>query len=46
MVIIGDREVQSSTLTVRLRTGENLTSQTLSAFKKRVKNAVELRKGL
>ena len=46
MVIIGDREVQSSTLTVRLRTGENLTSQMLSNFKERIKNAIELRKGL
>lgn len=46
MVIIGDRELQSSTLTVRLRTGENLTSQTLSTLRERIKNAVELRKEL
>ena len=46
MVVIGDREVASSTLTVRLRSGENLASQTLSSFKERVKNVVELRKGL
>lgn len=46
MLIIGDREVQSSTLTVRLRTGENLTSQTLSSFKERVKNVAEFRKEL
>lgn len=46
MVIIGDREVQDSTLTIRLRTGENLTSQTLPSFKERVRNAVKLRRGL
>ncbi len=46
MLIIGDREVQSSTLTIRLRSGENLTSQSLSYFKERVRKAVERREGL
>ncbi|MDD5094869.1 MAG: threonine--tRNA ligase [Dehalococcoidia bacterium] len=40
MVIIGDAEVQESTISVRLRNGENLKSQSLEAFKDRVKAAI------
>jgi len=40
MVIIGDAEVQESTVSVRLRNGENLKSQSLEAFKDRVKAAI------
>jgi len=43
MVIIGDAEVEDNTLSVRLRSGENLKDQTLETFKERLKSAVASR---
>ena len=41
MLIIGNEEVASSTVTVRLRDGQNLKAQPLLEFKAMVKSAVE-----
>jgi threonyl-tRNA synthetase len=41
MLILGDKEVKSATVTVRLRSGENLKAQSLEAFKAQVKDAIE-----
>jgi len=41
MLIIGNEEVASSTVTVRLRDGQNLKAQPLPEFKAMVKSAVE-----
>jgi threonyl-tRNA synthetase len=41
MLIVGDEEVGSSTVTVRLRDGQNLRSQPLPEFKKRIISAIE-----
>ncbi|MFA4837000.1 MAG: threonine--tRNA ligase, partial [Dehalococcoidia bacterium] len=40
MLIAGDAEVQESTVSVRLRNGDNLKSLSLEAFKDRAKNAI------
>jgi len=40
MLIIGDREVQNSTVSVRLRTGEQIQGQSLDAFKESMKQAI------
>ncbi len=46
MLMIGDEEVESSTVTVRLRSGENLRAQSLASFKARVKEAIESKRSL
>jgi threonyl-tRNA synthetase len=40
MLVVGDREVAESTVSVRLRTGEQLSSQSLDSFKQNVKEAI------
>jgi len=40
MLVVGDREVASSTVSVRLRTGEQLASQSFDGFKQSVTEAV------
>jgi threonyl-tRNA synthetase len=40
MLVVGDREVASSTVSVRLRTGEQLTSQSFDSFKQSVTEAI------
>ncbi len=46
MLIVGDAEVQDSTVSVRLRSGEDLKNQTLDAFKDRAKSAILSTQGL
>ncbi len=46
MVIVGDAEAGNSTLTIRLRSGENLESQSLTVFKQRLQNAIMSKRGL
>ncbi|MFP3974653.1 MAG: threonine--tRNA ligase [Dehalococcoidia bacterium] len=46
MLVIGDSEVESSTVTARLRNGENLKSLSLEDFKDRVKTSVQSKAGL
>jgi threonyl-tRNA synthetase len=46
MVIVGDEEVKEATVTVRLRSGENIKSQSLASFKARVKSAIESKRQL
>lgn len=41
MLVVGDSEMSSSTVAVRLRSGENLGPQSLSAFKKMAKKAID-----
>ncbi len=41
MIIIGDKEIESATVSVRLRTGEQLPAQPIADFKKTVKRLVE-----
>ncbi len=41
MLIVGDNELASSSISVRLRNGDNLGSQTLSQIKARIKATVE-----
>jgi threonyl-tRNA synthetase len=43
MLVVGDREVEESTVSVRLRTGEQLASQSLDSFKQGVKQAMASR---
>jgi len=43
MLVVGDREVAESTVSVRLRTGEQLASQSLDSFKQGVKQAMASR---
>jgi threonyl-tRNA synthetase len=48
MLVIGDKEVASATVSVRLRTGEQLPSQSIGEFKSGIKKiiaekAIELR---
>ncbi len=43
MVIVGDDEVEGNTVSVRLRSGENLKDQTLEKFKERLRSAVASR---
>jgi threonyl-tRNA synthetase len=40
MLVVGDREVAESTVSVRLRTGEQLAAQSLDSFKQGVKRAI------
>ncbi len=46
MLVLGDAEVRTSTVSPRLRSGENLGAQPLSAFKERVKSVIEAKRGL
>lgn len=46
MLIAGDSEVEDSTVAVRLRSGENLKGESLSAFKDRVRHAIISKRGL
>ena len=46
MLIAGDAEVQSSTVSLRLQNGENLKGQSLAAFKDRVRAAIMSKQGL
>ncbi len=46
MLVVGDSEVESSTVTARLRSGENLKSLSLEDFKDRVKAAMQSKSGL
>ena len=46
MLIAGDSEVENSTVSVRLRSGENLQDQSLEAFKDRCKSAIMAKHGL
>ena len=41
MLIIGDKELADSTVSVRLRNGEDLGSQSLSEFKNHIKGTIE-----
>jgi threonyl-tRNA synthetase len=41
MLVVGDKEESSSTLSVRLRSGEKLSGQSIEQFKQIAKSAVE-----
>jgi len=41
MLIVGDEEIGSSTVSVRLRSGKTLKAQSLPQFKERIKSEVE-----
>jgi threonyl-tRNA synthetase len=43
MLIVGDKEMESGAVSVRLRTGEDLGAQSFADFEKRVKAVVESR---
>ena len=43
MLVVGDREAAESTVSVRLRSGEQLAAQSLDSFKQGVKQAMESR---
>jgi threonyl-tRNA synthetase len=45
MLILGDNEVATSTVSLRLRSGENLGTQSVAEFKARVKAAIMARSG-
>jgi len=46
MVILGDAEARDSSLSIRLRTGENLKGVSLESFLSRIRSVVEAREGL
>ena len=41
MIVVGDKEMASSAVSLRLRSGENIGSQTLPELKARIKAAIE-----
>ena len=41
MLVLGDKEVSAGTVSVRLRSGEQLTPQSLNAFKKAIKMVIK-----
>jgi len=43
MLVVGDKEVQASTVSVRLRSGEKIDSQPFASFKKSIKAAIASR---
>ncbi|MDO8567692.1 MAG: His/Gly/Thr/Pro-type tRNA ligase C-terminal domain-containing protein, partial [Dehalococcoidales bacterium] len=43
MLIIGDKEVTASTISLRLRSGQQLNDQSLESFKQTVKTAIDTR---
>ncbi|HEX9975927.1 MAG TPA: threonine--tRNA ligase [Dehalococcoidales bacterium] len=45
MLVIGDKEVSSATVSVRLRTGEQLPSQSVEDFRKSIKKIIAERAG-
>jgi threonyl-tRNA synthetase len=46
MLIIGDREVKSTSLSLRLRTGEDLGSIGIESFIRRVRDAITAKEGI
>ncbi len=44
MLVVGDKEVEASTVSVRLRTGEQLDSQSIESFTAFIKEAISTRK--
>ena len=44
MLVVGDREVQGATISVRLRSGEDLGRQTLTAFRDMATEAIEAKR--
>jgi len=40
MLVVGDKELESSTVSIRLRTGEQLQGQSIDAFKEGMKKAI------
>jgi len=46
MLVVGDTEEENSTLSVRMRDGENIKDQTVEAFKDRIKSAIMSKQGL
>ena len=40
MLVVGDKEMAAATVSIRLRSGEQLASQSLSSFKKTIKMAI------
>ncbi len=43
MLVVGDKEMESSTVSIRLRTGEQLQGQSLDTFKEGIKKAINER---
>jgi threonyl-tRNA synthetase len=43
MLVVGDKEVKASTVSVRLRSGEQVVSQTLASFKRSIKKTIASR---
>jgi len=41
MLIVGDKEVESATVSVRLRSGEDLGGQTIAAFREMARAVIE-----
>jgi len=41
MLIVGDKEVATSTVSIRLRTGEQITAQSFASFKETVETAID-----
>ena len=41
MIVVGDNEMSSSNVSLRLRNGEGIGSQTLSQVKARIREAIE-----
>jgi threonyl-tRNA synthetase len=46
MLMVGDKEVKSNTVTVRLRSGENIKAQSLASFIAQVKDAIQSKRPL
>jgi len=40
MLVVGDREVETDTISIRLRSGKQMTAQSLDSFKKTIKAAI------
>jgi threonyl-tRNA synthetase len=43
MLVVGDKEVKASSVSVRLRSGEQVASQTLASFKRSIKKTIASR---
>ena len=43
MLVVGDKELESSTVSIRLRTGEQLQGQSIDAFKEGIRKAISER---
>ena len=46
MIVVGDREIEKESISVRLRTEEELGSMEINEFISRIKGVIEARKGL